>query len=491
MFVSPRGIEIGSPLGGPARLVIPDDPNPGADPWSNTGPLLPAGWAPDGRSIAFVRTDTLYVQDLAGGVPRPLAQGGEMHSFAWSPDGRWIACVRGNRQSRQPGFMFANLGPATIWLIPAAGGEGLAVTDDQWFNASPTWAPGSRSLLFASNRAGGVDLFQIRLRQNGAPEGAPVRLTNGLRAQAISLAASGRWIAYSDFAETSNIWSLPIPPDPPASVREAEPVTTGSQITEGFDLSPDGRWIAFDSDRSGNQDIYRRPLAGGEVERLTEGAADEFWPQWSPSGAEIAFHAFKGGRRHLFLMSADGRDRRQITDGQEDERSAAWSADGQSLYYLHNFSGTGSELRALTRAPNGGWSQPRTVFRGVAYPPVASPDGRLMAFTSTGAVWVVGGAGNSARILVPRSSRAADPRALYVDWSEDSRTLYYLAVDPAEQASIWSVALTGGPPRLMVRFDDPTREWHRFGFKASAGRFYFTVGDRQSDLWAAEVEASR
>ena len=148
-------------------------------------------------------------------------------------------------------------------------------------------------------------------------------------------------------------------------------------------------------------------------------------------------------------------------------------------------------MQAITRARNSRWSASRTVFRGNTYPPIASPDGRLVAFTSVGAVWVVGAAGDSARILVPRSDRAADPRALYVDWSEDSRTLYYLAVDPAEQASIWSVGLTGGPPRLMVRFDDPTREWHRFGFKAGGERFYFTVGDRQSDVWAAEVEASR
>ena len=114
-----------------------------------------------------------------------------------------------------------------------------------------------------------------------------------------------------------------------------------------------------------------------------------------------------------------------------------------------------------------------------------------MAFTSAGAVWVVRPAGDSARVLVPQGDRAADPRAVYVSWSDDARTLYYLAVDPAGKASIWSVAVTGGPPRLMMRFDDPTREWHRFGFVAHGGRFYFTVGDRQSDVWAAEVEAAR
>ncbi len=491
MFGSPRGVEIVSALGGPAKLVVPDEHSPDVDPWGSVGPLIPAGWSPDGKSIAFVRSDTLYAQDLAGGNPRLLAHGGEMHSFAWSPDGRWIACVRGNRQSQQPSFLFANIGSASIWLVPAAGGAPVAVTDDRWFNASPTWAPDGRSLLFVSNRGGGVDLYQARLRANGTTGGPPAQLTNGLRAQGVSLAANGRWIAYSDFTETSNIWTLPIPPHPPASVRQAEPVTSGNQVTESLDLSRDGRWLAFDSDRSGNQDIYRQPLSGGEPERLTDSDADEFWPAWSPSGAEIAFHGFKEGRRHLFLMSADGRDRRQITDGPDDERTVAWSPDGRTLYYIHNFNGPGNEIRAITRAPDGRWSAARTLFRGITYPPAPSPDGRLVAFTSAGAVWVVGAAGDSARMLVPSGDRAGDPRAAYVSWSDDSRALYYLAVAPTGETSIWSVAVTGGPPRLMVRFDDPSREWHRFGFVARGGWFYFTVGDRQSDVWAAEVEAGR
>jgi hypothetical protein len=77
-----------------------------------------------------------------------------------------------------------------------------------------------------------------------------------------------------------------------------------------------------------------------------------------------------------------------------------------------------------------------------------------------------------------------------VGWSDDSRTVYYLAPDPGA-ATIWSVPLAGGAPRLLVRFDDPTREWHRYGFQVRHGRFYFTVGDRQSDIWAAEVASGR
>jgi hypothetical protein len=87
----------------------------------------------------------------------------------------------------------------------------------------------------------------------------------------------------------------------------------------------------------------------------------------------------------------------------------------------------------------------------------------MIAFTSVGAVWVVRADGDSARVLVPGSDGGTDPRAVYVDWSDDGRTVYYLAVDPAERASILAVPLAGGAPRLMVRFDDPTREWHEAG----------------------------
>jgi Tol biopolymer transport system component len=488
MFASPRGIEIVSALGGPARLLVPNVPDPKADPWGSGGIMMPAGWAPNGKSVAFLRGDTLYLQELGGAAPRPLAHGGEMHSFAWSPDGRWIACVRGNRQSRNAGFLFANLGAAAVWLIPVNGGDPVAITPDDHYNASPTWAPDSRTLVFISDRAGGVDLFQTRIRPDGAPDREPLQLTNGLRADGVSLAASGRWIVWSSLAENSNVWSLRVPRSPPASMRDAEPVTRGNQVIESFDVSPDGRWVVFDTDRSGNQDVFRQLIGGGDAERLSEDSADEFWPRYSPKNSEIASHAFRGVRRHLFVMSADGRDRRQVTDGPDDERCPTWSPDGRTIYYLHNFNRPDTELRAITRGEDGHWSAARTLYRGTTYPPTASPDGRWVAIAAAGTVMILSPSGDSTRVLVPRSD-GPEPRALYVDWSDDSRTVYYLAVDPAEQASIWAVPVTGGHPRRMVQFDDPTREWHRFGFAARNGRFWMTVGDLQSDIWAAEVES--
>jgi len=50
-----------------------------------------------------------------------------------------------------------------------------------------------------------------------------------------------------------------------------------------------------------------------------------------------------------------------------------------------------------------------------------------------------------------------------------------------------AVPVAGGSPHIAVNFDDPTRPWHRFGFRVRGNRFYFTLGDVQSDIWVTEL----
>ena len=304
-FQSPRGIEIVTALGGiPKLLVGAEAANPPTD----------FAWSPDGQSIAYRHRDTLYTRALEGGTSRPVATGFEMHSPAWSPDGAWIAYVSGN-----PDFVFAtsgfgNLAPSAIWLVPAAGGQPVPVTDNKSLNMSPVWLPRGRQLLFISDRDGGRDIYRVALRSSGQPVGPPTRLTTGLNAHTISLSADGKRLTYSVFTETANVWSLPVPQGDAVSASPATAVTTGKQIIEAIDISRDGRWLAFDSDRSGNQDIYKVPLAGGEPEQLTTDPQDDFArlvagrkgdrlplvPEWQPRHLHHACGRGSGpaGRRH-------------------------------------------------------------------------------------------------------------------------------------------------------------------------------------------------
>jgi hypothetical protein len=76
------------------------------------------------------------------------------------------------------------------------------------------------------------------------------------------------------------------------------------------------------------------------------------------------------------------------------------------------------------------------------------------------------------------------------EWSEDGQNVYFLRPDPNDHGvNVWSVRATGGKPRLEARISQqPSRS---YGFRVHGGKFYLTIGDQQSDIWMAEVEAPR
>jgi Tol biopolymer transport system component len=140
-------------------------------------------------------------------------------------------------------------------------------------------------------------------------------------------------------------------------------MTRGTQVIERFDVSPDGRWLAFDSDRGGAQQIYRVPLAGGEPQELTAGGEPAFDPSISPDGREIAYHGFRGGTRQIFVLPADGGTPTQVTTGSESLSGCRMVArrDGRSVVKAPS-----TPPRRSTSSPDaaGRWGAPRTLLKG-------------------------------------------------------------------------------------------------------------------------------
>ncbi len=481
LLLSERGLEVVPALGGPSKLVLPVQ----AGTWSD------GTWSPDGRFIAYALGDSVHLRTLEGNFARGLARLPEAHSCAWSPDGRWLACVSGNRQF-VTNTNFGNKASSSVWVIPPAGGAPLRVTDDESLNMSPAWLPGRPSLLFVSNRDGGQDIYQGSLTRAGRKAGDATRLTTGLNAAEVSVSADGRRLAYAAFTETSNIWALPIPTSGIASVSRAEPVTRGTQVIEGFDVSPDGRWLAFDSDRGGSQQIYRMPLVGGEPQQLTTGAGLALHPSISPDGQEIAYHGFRGSNRQVFAMPADGGTPTQVTTGDGHYQNAQWSPDGRALTVLKAVFTPAQETDIVMRDAAGRWSAPRTLMKGGAIG-VWAPDGGSVLLGKGGfpprSLAIVPAGGGKARVLLSVRDSSTDVAPVgFVGWSAHGRAVYFLGRDPGDQSvGVWSVPATGGVPRLTAKFDDPSRPWHPFGFRVRNSRFYFTVGDRQSDLWTTDL----
>jgi eukaryotic-like serine/threonine-protein kinase len=487
LFHSARGLEVVPALGGPEKLLAPVPPGAWTD----------GTWSPDGRSIAYALGDSVYVRPAESGAARGLARLPEAHSCDWSPDGDWVACVSGNRR-----FVgnddFGNIAVSSIWVVPAAGGAPIRVSEDESFNTSPAWLPEGHSLLYVSDRDGGRDIYRVALGRDGRAARAPTRLTTGLNAAQVSVSADGRRLVYAAFTHSSNVWSLPVPTTGSSSVSGAELVTSGSQVIELFDLSPDRRWLVFDSDRSGVQQIYRMPLAGGEVERLTSGGP-AFGPRFSPDGREIAYHAFKDGIRQVFVIPAEGGEPIQVTSGSEHYWAPKWSPDGRTLAIVKSPVTADHETDLVSRDPRGRWGSPRTLAKGgnlVAW----APDGRAVATTIGGfgvplSLEIVPVAGGERRVLLTVRDPAQDvaPFNPYAcEWSGDGRMVYFIGRDPKDGIlGVWGVPAAGGPLRPAVRFDDPARRWHQSGFGVHGGRFYFTVGDLQSDVWTTEIVDSR
>jgi Tol biopolymer transport system component len=97
-------------------------------------------------------------------------------------------------------------------------------------------------------------------------------------------------------------------------------------------LSPDARRIAFDW----HGDLWICPVEGGAAERVTEDPADEQKPCWSPDGKSLAFSSDKAGNRDLYVIDLASRRVRQLTYHSSDDDAPAWSPDGQWIAFQSN-----------------------------------------------------------------------------------------------------------------------------------------------------------
>lgn len=477
LVATSAGIETVPSLGGQMRLVanLGQGLNPSATFPENKYLMWAAAWSPDGTRFAYASNDTLFTQDLDRPARSVVATGTELHSPAWSPDGRWIAYVQGNPQFHTT----ANLAPSAIRVARASGGSPVAVTDNGSLNTSPIWIPGRRALLFISDRDGGRDIYQVSLKGSAAPAAAPVRITTGLSPERLSLSADGRWLAWSVYTETANLWSLAIPVRDSAPLSEARQVTTGAQNIENLSASRDGQWLYYDSDRSGISHIWRQRITGGIPEQLTNDSAPDFDPAVSPDGREIAFHSFRTGNRDIFVMPAAGGPAVQVSTNPGHDANPDWMPDGQSLIW--QTTSRGEALWMAHRDRDGPWGPAQMVSPGMvpgAIPRI-SPDGRWVAVRA-GGLLVVELATHAAHLLYPRQA--------FVAWSRDGRLLYF-ATDPDSTGhwAIRSVSPTGGTPRTLAYGNDPITQGRRAGIAVSGGRFYFPIVERKGAIWVAEV----
>jgi Tol biopolymer transport system component len=483
---SPDGRSVLYCVGYRALMVVPALGGPPRSVWQDSlGGLYGADWSPDGREIAVTARDSLRVIPMDGGARRSLGRFDQAHSPAWSPDGGAIALVSGNYQYVHH-FAYGNTAVSTIVVVPTGGGDPVQVTDGRSLAVSPAWLPGGRGLLLVSDQGGSRDVFAVRLDRAWRPLAPPARATLTARPHSIALSRDGRRLAYNEFHVRRNIWALPIPPSGVADAAAARPVTQGSQVIESLALSRDGRWIYYDSDRSGRAELYRIPTTGGEATQLTDAAGGHVNPYPSPDGTELAFQSQRNGTRDIFVMPAEGGAATPVHAGPGNDWYPTWSPDGRSIGFSHSGEGMLKGYYVAQRTGEG-WSEPRLVTQtqGLSGGWLA-PDGSAVLFDSTVSLVTVSLQAGTRRVPYARRG-PGDPGVSSPRYALDGRILFLGIV--GGRRGFYAASAGSGPARLLVRFDDPLRQPWYAAFHSDGTRLFFTLDDRESDIWVADVRA--
>jgi Tol biopolymer transport system component len=310
-------------------------------------------------------------------------------------------------------------------------------------------------------------------------------VTTGLDAKSIALSGDGRHLAYVEYTARANIWSLPVPGST-VDVSSARQLTTGDQVIESLTLTQDGAWLLYDSNLYGNSDIFRMPAGGGDAERLTDSPADEFAPTMAPDGATLAYHTWRTGTRDVAVKALDG-DEELLTRTDAQESYPAFSPDGTAIAFYDQRSqgGVTAGIFLMRRSDSGEWGEPASLRAGTGWPRW-TPRG-LIVYTKDDTVELLSPEDGQYRVVYAPRPDSDDPRAASATSSGDGRTLYLKSHDELGRARLWSLPREGGRPRLLVRFDDPARPSIRADFAMGAGQFFFTIEERRSDIWIAEV----
>ena len=158
--------------------------------------------------------------------------------------------------------------------------------------------------------------------------------------------------------------------------------------------SPDGKSIAFASDRDGrfNYEIYVMDADGGNLQRLTENpdGDDDRHPSWSPDGKRIVFSARRDGHfenkfgitYEIYVMDADGGNQQRLTENRKNDWYPSWSPDGKRIAFAADRKGDLVNFEIYVMDADGGNQQRLTENRGDDESLSWSPDGKRIAFMS-------------------------------------------------------------------------------------------------------------
>lgn len=300
------------------------------------GSLL--AWSPDGK---YLFTSGYPKPDSPLALIRISVETGEQHAItsppvgipgdvgaAVSPDGRTLAFVRSTTAKAGDLYVASLSGTAN------ANAEAKRLTFDGEDIEDAAWTRNGRELIFSSSRGGRRELWRIEVSGSGKPVRVPAM---GENASDLAISPSGGHLVYSRGSYHSSLWKIPLEGGKGGvSVR----VTESTARDKFSHFSPDGSRIAFQSGRSGVEEIWVCDADGSNAVQLTSfGRGMSGSPRWSPDGKTIAFDSNVAGTIDIYVIRAEGGQPIRVTTRSVHGFIPSWSRDGRWIYFASKRSG--------------------------------------------------------------------------------------------------------------------------------------------------------
>jgi Tol biopolymer transport system component len=288
----------------------------------------------------------------------------------FSPDGRMIAFVRA-----------VDYGLADLYLLSVREGlrtvgEPKRLTSGRWLVFNPAWAPEGRDIIFSTIVSGwaGEGLGNLwRVAANGPVE--PRRLAVGENGASLSISQQRRRLVYSREVSDANIWRVGIS-HPQSKVAIPERFIFSTRYEGNPQFSPDGKRIAFYSNRSGSGEIWTCDYDGSNPVQLNSfGRGESASPRWSPDSRWVSFDSNIDGQIEVYVVNANGGRPRRLTSHPAADAVPSWSGDGKWIYFGSNRSGN----YQVWKMPASGGEASQVTQKG-GFVPLESQDGKFVYY---------------------------------------------------------------------------------------------------------------
>jgi Tol biopolymer transport system component len=226
--------------------------------------------------------------DRQGRVLSTVADPGHYSSIALSPNGTRVAVCRNASE---------NTANSDVWLLDLGRNTTTRLTYDQVRTTAPVWSADGSGVIFDSVDKGEIN-FYLKLA-SGSGDQQPLLKSTAEYKYATSGSRDGRFLLYTvDNPETkSDLWVLPLHGD-----RKPIPFLRTEFNESSGQFSPDGHWIAYTSDESGNDEIYVREFSSGSAQGSGDAAGKRLISKAGGTGPR-----WRGDGKELFYVAPDGK----------------------------------------------------------------------------------------------------------------------------------------------------------------------------------------